>query len=107
MFDGYRRADAGYESGTVNNVLSSKNIGVINGKNLKINTEYEDEGVFLINQNQNIEVRISKFQKNAPMQLVFWIPPLNSDIYNIEVRSRVRCIKELRKSDWRIELKSG
>lgn len=95
------------ESGTVSNVLSSKNIGVINGKNLKINTTYQDEGVFLINQSQNIEIRISKFQKNAPMQLVFWIPPLNSNIYNIEVRSRVRCIKELRKSDWRIELKSG
>ena len=46
------------ESETVNKKISSKNIGVVNGRNLKINPTNEDEGLFLIIQRKNIEIKI-------------------------------------------------
>ena len=90
-----------------NEIISSENIGVVNGENLKINTSNQDEGLFLINEAGNHIIRVSKFQKNRPKQLVFLIPQLFNDNYRIEIRTRVRGIKELRKSDWKVELKSG
>lgn len=96
------------KSNTENLIVSSNNIGVISGRNLKVNIENEDEGVFLINQNENSVIRISKFQKNSPKQLVFLTPDLkNDEIYQIEVRSRLRRVKDLTLSDWKIKIKSG
>ncbi len=83
-------------TGETNTLITSNNIGTINGSRLKYNPEEADEGVYLIPIDGTPEQKVETVQKNKPSQLVFLTPELTQELYYLEVRTRVSGGKDLR-----------
>lgn len=70
-------------------ILSPGHLIEIHGQKLKLNTELADEGIFLINNADELEIKISQLHTNRPGKLAAMLPDnLASGTYLLEVRNR-------------------
>ena len=73
----------------------------LKGQHLKINTQKEDEGVYLYRGRQQV-YKISRLITNMPGQLVLLLPAdLPAGTYQLELRCRVGNSTELRRNTYR------
>lgn len=86
--------DAG--SGTSNATITPNNIGELTGSSLKFDPEAVDEGIFFVPSGQASGNRVVTVNYNKPGRLMFLNPHLTPGDYHIEVRARLRGVKELR-----------
>lgn len=81
-----------------NTTLTAGRSAQLTGNNLKFNEAEADEGIFIINMGDNSETRVDYVYENLPSSLRFEIPDaLATGTYEIEVRSRPKRTKTLRK----------
>ena len=83
-------------SGETNGTITSGNIGTINGHRLKFHPERDDEGIYFVNIDSAVEVKLTAIQRNKPGQLVFLTPTVPGGQYYLEVRTRFSESAELR-----------
>lgn len=70
-------------------VLSPGHMIEVHGRKLKLNTEMADEGIFLLNTNDDSEIKIEHIHTNRPGKLSAMLPDsLSSGNYKMEVRKR-------------------
>jgi hypothetical protein len=90
-------------SETTDSELSVNGTIEIIGKDLKVNTDAADEGVFFIDSN-NAEVKASRFYSNTDKELQVRVPELLTGGYKIEIRKRYGSAKKLYKHSFIPEL---
>lgn len=72
-------------------------IGTVDGYRLKFDVAMPDEGIFLVKADGTGSVKVETVQKNTPKQLVFLVPPLETESeYTLEIRARHRGGTQLR-----------
>lgn len=86
------------KTNSVNSRISPDGIGVIYGKNLKFDTQKDDEGLYLINESTKNSIKVVSFQKITDKTIVFQIPHLENGIYTMEIITRVRKGKAIRRN---------
>lgn len=77
-------------------VLTPGNLIEISGNRLKLDAEFDDEGIFLINASDASEVKIDHVHTNKPSTLLAMLPDdLAAGSYNMQVRNRQEGNKKL------------
>lgn len=75
-------------SDTTNELLTPGNMACLKGKNLSVNSEDAEEGLYLIND-KGVETKIEHIAHNKPSEMVFLVPQkLAKGMYTLEIRNR-------------------
>lgn len=74
-------------SNTVNENLTSGGVIEITGSMLKVNTQNEKNGIFIINVDTEDTKKVSVIVENKPSRLIAMLPVLDHGGYTVEVRT--------------------
>lgn len=76
--------------------LSPGHMMELRGSLLKVNTELADEGIFLMNNSDNSEIKLTQIHMNLPSNVSGMLPDeLPTGTYTLEVRARLNGNKSL------------
>ena len=74
-------------SDSQNDQMTPGDVLEIFGKELKVRDTLAEEGVFLINQTDNTETKVTRIRTNDPGKLTLRVPTLPAGNYKLEIRN--------------------
>lgn len=72
-------------TGTDNEIITANNVITIEGEKIKILGDQEDNGVYFINQSDQMRTKCAQIIQNDPKKLILMVPDLPSGDYILEV----------------------